>query len=139
MAALGPHDRPTLRAAAKVAGEVSESQILEIVEAPSPQLGASARRRHLPTLDDPVTQTFFAEGDRQEATGLFKETEHIRLRSLDRVPRRWWPMMVTLCLLMAATGAGMWWMGLRPPGRMQRARAWQLLHLSPMPPPPHAG
>jgi len=39
------------------------------------------------TLSDLVTQRFFADGTAQEASGVYHETEHVRVRSLDRVPR----------------------------------------------------
>ena len=81
------------------------------------------------TLNDPATRSFFADGSRQEMDGVFRETSHVRLRSLDRLPRRWWPMMLAFLLLIAATAGGAWWLGFRPPAEWQRSRIWQELHL----------
>jgi hypothetical protein len=125
-----PNDHTTARAIPVVTFEVevSESQVVQTTAAPAP-------RRKRATLSDFVTQTFFAEGNRQEAIGIYSETEHVRLRSLDRVPRRWWPMMLAFFLLVAGAAAGAWWLGFRPPAEWQRSKIWQELHLPKMPPP----
>jgi hypothetical protein len=136
LAALGPHDKPTVRAMEPITRVVSDSQILDVKTAPV-RLLVPARRRKAPTLSDFVSERFFADGERQEASGVYVETEHVRIRSLDRVPRRWWPMMLAFCLVTAASALGAWWLGLRPPAEWQRSATWQALHLPPMPRPAH--
>src|SRR5580765_1380653 len=84
------------------------------------------------TLRDLVTLKFFAEGEDQQETGVYNETEHVPLRSLDRVPRRWWSTFLVLFLIVAGAGTGAWFVGMRPPGEWQSSRAWQVLHLPQM-------
>jgi hypothetical protein len=116
---------------------ISDSQILDVATAVPVGRVVPALRRKGPTLSDFVSLSFFADGERQEASGVYAETEHVRIRSLDRVPRRWLPMMLAFCLVTAAAAAGAWWLGLRPPAEWQSSRAWQALHLPPMPAPAH--
>jgi hypothetical protein len=132
LAALRPRDRPT-RSVWDVTQQVSESQILDVATA-RPRVIPLTRRKKS-TVGDGVAREFFAAGDRQEAAGVFNETEHVRVRSLDRVPRRWWPAMLVLLLVLAGGGAGAWWLGYRPPAEWQRSRLWQALHLPPLSPP----
>lgn len=117
-----------------IAREVSDSQILDVATAQPRRRAVTPQRRRVPTLGDGVAQSFFAEGHRQEAIGEFQETEHVPIRSLDRVPRRWWPMMLAFCFCLGAAGAGAWRLGLRPPAEWQRSPLWQTLHLPQMPP-----
>jgi hypothetical protein len=135
LAARGPHDRSTVRTLEPITDVVSEAHIIEVATVAPQHRGTPARRRQSPRLNDLVSQTFFADGQRQEATGIYSETAHVRIRSLDRVPRRWWPMMLVFCLFTTAAGAGAWWLGFRPPAAWQHTRAWQALHLPPMPTP----
>jgi hypothetical protein len=128
LAVLRPRARPILPAS-EVTQQVSESQILDVATA-RPRIIPLTRRKK-PTLGDGVAQEFFVAGDRQEAAGVFNETEHVRVRSLDRVPRRWWPTMLVLLLLVAGGGAGAWWLGYRPPVEWYPSRVWQALRLSP--------
>jgi len=117
----------------EVTQRVSESQILDVATA-RPRVIPLTRRKE-PTLGDGVAREFFVAGDRQEAAGVFNETEHVRVRSLDRVPRLWSPAMLVLLLVLAGGGAGAWWLGYRPPAEWQRSRLWEALRLPPMPPP----
>jgi hypothetical protein len=150
LASLGVHDKPTVRAMEPITSVlskptvhamepitsvVSDSQILNVATAAPRRRTEPARRRRPTTLSDFVAQSFFADGERQEASGVYAETEHVRIRSLDRVPRRWWPGVLAFCLVTAAAAAGGWWLGLRPPAEWQRSRAWQAMHLPQMPPP----
>src|SRR5260221_6890717 len=128
----GPRDRP-IRPVSEATQQVSESKILDVSPA-RPRVMPLTRRKE-PTLGDGVAREFFVAGDRQEAAGVFNETEHIRVRSLDRVPRSWWPAMLVLLLVLAGGGAGAWWLGYRPPAEWQNSRLWQALRLPPMPPP----
>jgi hypothetical protein len=124
-----PHDHTTARALPVVSNEVSESQVIQTIPATPPRLGQPT------TLSDLATLKFFDEGSRQEAEGVYKETAHIPLSSLDRVPRRRWPMLLVLTLLVTGAAAGAWWLGFRPPARWQQSKVWQQLHLPQMPPP----
>src|SRR5262245_62039380 len=91
--ARGPHDKSTLRRLEPITDVVSQRHIISERHIVSQsQIVDTPRRRQSPTLNDLVSQTFFADGQRQEANGIYSETEHVRIRSLDRVPRRWWPM-----------------------------------------------
>jgi len=115
-----PHEHTTVRGVPTVAVDVSDSQVIDI-------RAASPRRRRSASLNDATTQAFFADGERQEALGVFTETPEIRVHSLDRVPRRWWRLTVlgfAACLVMAAAGA--WWLGFRPSIEWQRINIWQL-------------
>jgi len=132
LAGLRPRDRPS-RPVSEVTQQVLESQILDVAAA-RPRVIPLTRRKE-PTLGNGVAREFFVAGDRQEAAGVFTETEHIRVRSLDRVPRSWWPAMLVLLLVLAGGGAGAWWLGYRPPAEWQRSHLWQALQLPPMPPP----
>jgi hypothetical protein len=125
---LRPRVRPILPAS-EVTQQVSESQILDVATA-RPRIIPLTRRKK-PTLGDGVAQEFFVAGDRQEAAGVFNETEHVRVRSLDRVPRRWWPTMLVLLLLVAGGGAGAWWLGYRPPADWHPSRVWRALRSPP--------
>jgi hypothetical protein len=135
LAALRARDRQVNRPAAEVTQQVAESQILDVVPA-RPRVIPLVHKKK-PTLD-PVARDFFAAGERQEAAGFFTETEHVRVRSLDRVPRRWWArltMAAALLLLAAGCGAvAAWRLGVRPPAAWQRSRVWQALHLPALPP-----
>src|SRR5882672_2795579 len=136
LAALRARDRPVIRPAAEVTQQVAESQILDVSTA-RPRVIPLVHKKK-PTLD-PLARDFFAAGERQEASGVFIETEHVRVRSLDRVPRRWWARltMATALVLLAAgcAAAAAWRLGVRPPAEWQRTRAWQALHLPPLAPP----
>jgi hypothetical protein len=137
LAALGPHNKPTVRAMEPITRVVAESQILDVAPAaPSLRLVAKARRQSA-TLNDHLALDFFEKGNQQEASGVYIESEHVRVSSLDRVPRRWWPMLLVFCLFTAAAAAGAWWVGLRPPAEWQSSPTWQALHLPPMPSPVH--
>jgi hypothetical protein len=131
LAVLRPRDRP-IRPVSEVTQQVSENQILDVTTA-RPRVIPLTRRKK-PTLGDGVAREFFDGGDRQEAAGVFSETEHVRVRSLDRVPRRWWPAMLVLLLVLAGGGAGAWWLGYRPPAEWQRSLLWQTLRLPPLTP-----
>ena len=135
LAALRARERPSIRPASEVTQQVSASQILDVATA-RPRVIPLVHKKK-PTLD-PLARDFFAAGERQEADGVFFETEHVRLRSLDRVPRRWWARltMAVALLLLATTcaAAAAWRLGVRPPAEWQRTRAWQALHLPPLPP-----
>jgi hypothetical protein len=61
------------------------------------------------TLNDLVALRFFEDGNRQEAEGVYDETEHVPVGSLDRVPVARWPMVLALLLLTTAAAAGAWW------------------------------
>jgi hypothetical protein len=137
LAAIRVHTNPTVRAMAPIASEVSDSQILDIKTAAPVRLLVPKPRRKQPTLSDLVTQSFFEDGKRQEESGVYSETEHVRIRSLDRVPRRWWPAMLAFCVFVGAAAAGAWWLGLRPPAAWQSSPTWAKVHLPPMPPPAH--
>jgi len=102
LAALRQQGQPS----ATITRNVSRSQILDVAP--------DRRRPPAPpaTLRDPFTAGFFAEGNRQELEGVFRETEHVRLRSLDRVPRRWWPLVLVWCMVLGAAAAGGWWLAL---------------------------
>jgi hypothetical protein len=126
LAVLRPRERPS-RPVSEVTQQVSESQILDVATA-RPRVIPLTRRKK-PTLGDEIAREFFVAGDRQEAAGVFHETEHVRVRSLDRVPRRWWPPVLALLLVLAGGGAGAWWLGYRPPVELQRSRLWQALRL----------
>jgi hypothetical protein len=114
------HDRAAARPVPAVTQVVSNSQIINTTALPP---------RPPATLNDLATLNFFADGNRQEEEGVFTETDHVPLRSLDRVPRRWWPMMLVFLLLSAGAAAGAWRLGFRPPADWQRSRIWQELHL----------
>jgi hypothetical protein len=126
LAALRP--RPVIRASSEVTQQVAESQILDAATA-SPQIIPLVRRKKA-TLD-PVANDFFAAGERQEAAGVYRETEHVRVRSLDRVPRRWWAtltMTAALLLMMGVCAAvAAWRLGFRPPAAWQRVPLLQTL------------
>jgi hypothetical protein len=109
---------------------VSDSQVIQVTP-------ADGRPRSSTTLNRLVTR-FFTDGAQQEAEGRYIETPEVRLRSLDRVPRRRWPMLVASLLLIAAAGSGAWWVGLRPPEAWQTSEIWLRLHLPKLPPPPLA-
>jgi hypothetical protein len=136
LAALRARERPAIRPAAEVTQQVADSQILD---------EATARPRVIPLVHkkkpalDPLARDFFAAGERQEASGVFIETERVRVRSLDRVPRRWWARLtMAAALLLLAAGcaaAAAWRLGVRPPAEWQRTRAWQALHLPALAPP----
>lgn len=132
LAELRWRDRP-IRPVSEVTQQVSASQILEVATA-RPRVTPLTRRKE-PTLGDGVAREFFVAGDRQEAAGVFNETEHVRVRSLDRVPRLWSPAMLVLLLVLAGGGAGAWWLGYRRPVAWQRSSVWAALRLPPMPPP----
>jgi hypothetical protein len=136
LAALRARDRPVIRPTAEITQQVGESQILDVNTAP-PRVIPLVRKKQ-PTLD-PLARDFFAAGERQDASGFFIETEHVRVRSLDRVPRRWWARLtMAVALLLLAAGcaaAAAWRLGVRPPPGWQRTRAWQVLHLPVLAPP----
>jgi hypothetical protein len=132
LAVLRRRDR-TIRSGLEVTQQVSESQILDVAAA-RPRVIPLTRRKE-PTLGDGIAREFFVAGDRQEAAGVFHETEHVRVRSLDRVPRRWSPTLLVLLLVLAGGGAAAWSLGYRPPAEWQRSHLWQALRLPPMPPP----
>jgi len=87
------------------------------------------------TLNDLLTLKFFADGESQSEEGVYKETEHVPIPSLDSVPRRRWPAIILFCVFVGAAAGSAWWMGLRPPAEWQSSRAWQALHLPKLPPP----
>jgi serine/threonine protein kinase len=80
-------------------------------------------------MDDEVSSSFFAEGHRQEASGLYEELAYDR--HLDRIPRRRWPAFLLLFLLATACAGAAWYTGWRPPAQwQQRASAlFDKLHL----------
>src|SRR4029079_717972 len=86
-AVKGEHDRTTARRMDVITTVVSTSQIIQTSDEPPPP---PPRRRTSASLSgDVVSLDFFEEGHRQEAEGVFKETTHVPISSLDRVPRRW--------------------------------------------------
>jgi hypothetical protein len=117
---------------------VADNQILEVATEPPIRLVVPPRRRQSATLkNDHLALDFFEKGNAQEASGVYVESEHVRVSSLDRVPRRWWPMLLVFCVFTAAAAGGAWWLGIRPPADWQRSSTWQALHLPPMPAPAH--
>jgi hypothetical protein len=136
LAALRARDRPVIRPTAEVTQQVAESQIVDVNTA-RPRVIPLVHKKK-PTLD-PLARDFFAAGERQEMSGFFIETEHVRVRSLDRVPRRWWARLtMAAALLLLAAGcaaAAAWRLGIRPPVEWQRTRGWQALHLPALAPP----
>jgi hypothetical protein len=77
---------------------VSPSQILE-----TSFLRAAQPEEEL----DEISETFFLEGEIQEASGVFVETNPFR-GSLDLVPHRRWPALVLVGALLCA-GATLAW------------------------------
>jgi len=109
------NDRTTVRKLEKLDIEVtvSNSQILNVAAASARRAAAPpppAGRPHV-TLRDLLTLKFFAEGEDQEASGVYNETEHVPIRSLDQVPRRSWPAALVLFVFAAGSFAGGWWLG----------------------------
>src|SRR5688572_29442907 len=89
----------------KITMSVSNSQILDV----SSTIGAQ------PTAElDDVSERFFAEGQRQEASGWFVETPAPYRGSLDRIPRHHWPPLVALAVLVSVGAGVAWWTGWRP-------------------------
>jgi len=122
---------------------VGHAKVLLGVEGSAERL-LLARRSLEATVDQPRVHCLLGSalnrtGERQEASGFFIETEHVRVRSLDRVPRRWWARltMAAALLFLAAgcTAAAAWRLGVRPPAGWQRTPAWQALHLPALAPP----
>jgi hypothetical protein len=109
----GPHDLSTVRALPTITSsyDVSDSQILDVATAAPLRLVKPVPRGPGPTLSDLATQSFFEDGARGELTGTYAETEHVRIRSLDEVPRRLGPRLIVLSLMVAAAGAAGWWLG----------------------------
>jgi hypothetical protein len=114
-AVSGPdvHSLSTVRALPTMAREVSDSQILDAKTAVPLRLVKPAAPLPGPTLSDLATLKFFEEGQRQETEGVYRETEHIPLRSLDRVPLRLGPALLTMSVALGGAAAAGWWLGLR--------------------------
>jgi hypothetical protein len=74
-------------------------------------------------LDD-ISETFFADGHRQEASGEYFETPQYR-GSLNRIPRHGRPRLLFLVALFALGAGVAWWMGWRPPAAWNLASLWQ--------------
>jgi serine/threonine protein kinase len=107
---------------AEVTRPVSTVQIMSEVKIPAAQ----------PEVDmDDVSESFFDEGRRQEASGLFAETPAPYRGSLTRVPRTRGPALLLLTFLFAAGGAAAWWTDWRPPPEWQPSSLWQtVVHLA---------
>jgi serine/threonine-protein kinase len=71
-------------------------------------------------MDDEVSSSFFAEGERQEKSGVYAEPVPIYKGPLDRVPHRRWPAVLVLFALLAGGAGAAWWTGWRPPAEWQR-------------------
>jgi hypothetical protein len=75
-------------------------------------LGAQAEAE----LSDAVSESFFAEGLRQEAEGLWREPSRVAFRgSLDRPARHWSPVLVFVFVLLGSGGMAAAWASLRSP------------------------
>jgi serine/threonine protein kinase len=107
---------------AEVTRPVSNVQIMSEAAMPAAQ----------PEVDmDDVSESFFDEGRRQEASGLFAETPAPYRGSLTRVPRTRGPALLLLTFLFAAGGAAAWWTDWRPPPEWQPSSLWQtVVHLA---------
>jgi hypothetical protein len=57
-------------------------------------------------LSDAVSDSFFAEGLRQEAQGMWREPSRLAYRgSFDRLPRHFWPTVVFLVVVVGSVVA----------------------------------
>ena len=79
--------------------------------------------------DDDVSESFFAEGERQEALGWSSEPQPPYAGSLDRLPRTHWPMALLLVGLLGLGTAGALFVGWRPPASVQESVLYQRLGL----------
>jgi hypothetical protein len=76
-------------------------------------------------MGDEVSETFFAEGLRQETHGLYVDSPALHRGSLDRVPRNRWPQLLFMGTLLSLGAGIFWWMGWRPPAEWQLSSLWQ--------------
>jgi serine/threonine protein kinase len=80
---------------------------------------------------DDVSERFFDDGRRQEASGLFAETPAPYRGSLTRVPRTHGPALLLVCLLLGTGAAAAWWTDWRPPPEWHPSSLWQtVVHLA---------
>jgi len=79
--------------------------------------------------DDDVSESFFAEGERQEALGWHPESTPAYGGSLDRVPRTRWPLALLLVGLVGLGTAGACFVGWPPPASVQESSLYQRLGL----------
>ena len=95
---------------------------------------SSARRRGNTGARSSLTEQFFQEGDRQEASEfkdqppereLEEDAAALDFDSFDRVPKQRKPLVAALVSLAVAAAALGWWAGLRPPERWRRLAASQ--------------
>ena len=117
--------------AAVVRNQFSASQAgLEQPHLPRP------RRRPAEVPADSLTQQFFVEGERQEATGwktsplleeIVPDSRAQAFASFDRVPKRRLPLMAAALLAVTGLGIAAWSAGWRP------ATAWRSATTSPVP------
>jgi serine/threonine-protein kinase len=107
---------------------VAQSQVVSV----APLVAGSAIEVE---QDDVVSESFFAEGLRQEARGHYVEQipQHYD-GPLDRVPRRRGPMLMLVLLLLGAGAGAAWWAGWRPPAAWQQSAVWRTLRLPPIGP-----
>jgi serine/threonine protein kinase len=105
---------------------VSESQV--VAATPLANAAHVGARVMAVQDEDEVSQAFFAEGDNHPSGGWQAEPEPY-VGSLDRVPRRWWPIALALLALLGVGTAVAWRAGWRPPSSWQQSRLWQTLHL----------
>jgi serine/threonine-protein kinase len=106
--------------------EVTSGQI--VMASPITPAGANPQVE----LGDDISQGFFEEGKRLEATGAFHENDAVRVRSLDKIARHRGPWSLALglvLLLLAGAGPVAWWAGWRPPQSWQQSWPWRALHL----------
>ncbi len=80
--------------------------------ASQPGLGAQAEAE----LSDAVSESFFAEGLRQEAEGMWREPSRVAYRgSFNRPARHWSPILVFVFVLLGSGGMAAAWASLRSP------------------------
>jgi hypothetical protein len=79
--------------------------------------------------DDDVSESFFAEGERQEALGWRPESTPAYGGSLDRLPRTRWPLALLLVGLLGLGTAGACFVGWPPPASIQQSLLYQRLGL----------
>jgi hypothetical protein len=108
------------RAAAVMSGDHTQTIATEQIVSSAPMPGAQPAS----TMDD-ISETFFADGHRQEASGVYLETPLQYRGSLDRIPRHGRPGLLFVVALFALGAGVAWWMGWRPPATWNLASLWQ--------------